>query len=227
MTAPPDSSRPRAAMILAAGRGERMRPLTDEAPKPLLKVRGQALIERHVQALAGAGVRDIVVNLWWLGTQIRDYLGGGERYGVVIRYSEEAPWALEAAGGIVRALPYLKPGPFLVVNGDIFTDYPFADLRIGSAADAHLVLVENPPHHPRGDFGLEQGRVATGGPAQYTFSGIAVYRTALFAGCADGVLPLKPLLVAAMAAGRCSGELYRGLWADVGTVERLHALNAD
>ena len=213
-------------MILAAGRGNRLRPLTDEIPKPLLKVRGQPLIERHVQALAGAGVRDIVVNLCWLGRQIRDFLGGGERYGVAIRYSEEAPQALEAAGGIVRALPYLRPGPFLVVNGDIYTDYPFADLRIGPEADAHLVLVENPSHHPCGDFGLEQGRAVTGGSTQYTFSGIAMYRTALFAGCVDGVLPLRPLLAAAMGAERCSGELYRGLWADVGTVERLHALNA-
>lgn len=226
MTAPRGSVRPRTAMILAAGRGERMRPLSDAVPKPLLRVRGVPLIERHVRALVGAGIAQIVINLCWLGSQIREHLGDGERYGAAIRYSEEAPLALEAAGGIVRALPNLSPGPFVVVNGDIFTDYRFDDLLIGPAADAHLVLVRNPQQHPRGDFGLDGGWALADDGVQCTFSGIAVYRTAIFDGLADGARPLKPLLLAAIAARRCSAELYHGIWEDVGTVERLHDLNA-
>jgi MurNAc alpha-1-phosphate uridylyltransferase len=140
--------RPRFAMILAAGRGERMRPMTDTTPKPMLRVRDQPLIERHVVALARAGFERIVINLAWLGSQISEYLGDGTRYGVTILYSEEQPRALETAGGIFRALPNLAPGPFAVVNGDIYTDYPFDDLKIGGQQDAHLVLVPNPPQHP-------------------------------------------------------------------------------
>ncbi len=218
--------RPRTAMILAAGRGERMRPLTDHTPKPMLRVRGKPLIEHHVERLAQAGIERIVINLAWLGAVIRDYLGDGSRYGVTINYSEEAPRALETAGGIVRALPHLGPGAFLVVNGDIFTDYPFAQAAVTYDRDAHLILVPNPPQHPDGDFGLEQGLALPTAALQFTFSGIAVYRTAFFANCVDGVFPLKPLLLRAMAARRCSAELYPGLWEDVGTVERLQALNA-
>jgi MurNAc alpha-1-phosphate uridylyltransferase len=253
-------------MILAAGRGERLRPWTDHTPKPLLKVRGQPLIERHVIALAGAGIERIVINLAWLGAQIRDYLGDGTRYGVVITYSEEQPQALETAGGIFRALPHLSPGPFAVVNGDIYTDFPFAELGVGAGQDAHLVLVPNPPQHPQGDFGFEAGmalavaanaaanpqsnltngdqnsvqnRLQTGPPNQpsprlagtalgsrYTFAGIATYRSEFFAGCTDGVFPLKPLLLRSMTAKRCSAQLYTGVWEDVGTPERLRALNA-
>jgi len=213
-------------MILAAGRGERLRPITDTVPKPLLRVRGQPLIERHVLGLARAGMERIVINLAWLGSQIREYLGEGSRYGVPIVYSEEQPQALETAGGIFRALPYLDPGPFAVVNGDIYTNFPFQTLRLAADRDAHLVLVPNPPQHPRGDFGLEQGLALSSAASQYTFSGIAVYRSALFAGCADGVFPLKPLLLRSMAAKRCSAELYTGVWEDVGTAERLSALNA-
>lgn len=214
------------AMILAAGRGERMRPLTDTTPKPLLRIRGKPLIERHVERLAQSGIERIVVNLAWLGGMIQDYLGDGSRYGVAIHYSEESPHALETAGGIFRALPFLEPGPFLVVNGDIFTDYDFERLRLDDERDARIVLVPNPPQHPRGDFGLEAGLAVAGAAQQYTFAGIAAYRPEFFAGCADGVFPLKPLLVRAMAARRCSAELYTGLWEDVGTPQRLEALNA-
>jgi MurNAc alpha-1-phosphate uridylyltransferase len=218
-------------MILAAGRGERMRPLTDTLPKPLLVVRGKPLIERHVERLAAAGIERIVINLAWLGALIRDHLGDGSRYGVTIQYSEESPQALEPAGGIFRALPQLRPGPFLVVNGDVFTDFPFEELTLGEGLEAHLVLVPNPVQHPRGDFGLRDGRAVGDGaamgdsPALYTFSGIAAYSAAFFAGCADGAFPLKPLLLRAMAAGRCGAQLYTGLWEDVGTPERLKELN--
>jgi MurNAc alpha-1-phosphate uridylyltransferase len=214
-----------AAMILAAGRGERMRPLTDRTPKPLLVVRGETLIERHVRACATAGIRRIVVNLWWLGGQIRERLGDGSRYGVEIAYSEEGAAALETAGGIVRALPLLGNESFIVVNGDIYTDYPLAGLRLGEAADAHLVLVPNPPQHPGGDFGLTNRRVLAAAAQRFTFAGIALYRRGMFAACADGVRPLKPLLVAAMERDRCTGEIYQGLWEDVGTPARLAALN--
>jgi len=221
---------PRAAMILAAGRGERMRPLTDNTPKPLLRVHGRPLIERHVIGLVRAGLDRIVVNLAWLGPQISGYLGDGARYGAVITYSEERPHALETAGGIVRALPQLLPGPFAVVNGDIYTDFPFEQLALAEDRDAHIVLVPNAPHHPQGDFGLAGGSALPdaadpAGP-RYTFAGIAMYRTAFFADCTDGVFPLKPLLLRSMRARRCSAELYTGLWEDVGTPERLEALNS-
>ena len=216
---------PRVAMILAAGRGERMRPLTDRLPKPLLRVGGKPLIERHVESLARGGIERIVVNLAWLGGMIRDHLGDGSRYGVAIRYSDETPHALETAGGIFRALPYLAPGPFLVVNGDVLTDYPFAQLTLPEHRQAHAVLVPNPPQHPDGDFGLSEGLAVPAAAEQFTFSGIAVYDPDFFAGCQAGAFALKPLLVRAMAAGRCSAELYRGLWEDVGTPERLAALN--
>jgi len=222
--------RPRAAMILAAGRGERMRPLTDSTPKPLLRVHGRPLIERHVIALVRAGLDRIVVNLAWLGSQISGYLGDGARYGAVITYSEERPHALETAGGIVRALPQLLPGPFAVVNGDIYTDFAFEQLALGEDRDAHIVLVPNPPHNRQGDFGLAGGDAVSDAAdpteARYTFSGIAMYRAAFFAGCTDGVFPLKPLLLRSMSGRRCSAELYTGVWEDVGTPQRLEALNS-
>jgi MurNAc alpha-1-phosphate uridylyltransferase len=213
-------------MILAAGRGERLRPLTDTTPKPLLRVRGQPLIERHVLALAHAGISRIVINLAWLGSQIRDYLGDGARYGAAITYSEEAPQALETGGGIFRALPHLEPGPFAVVNGDIFTEFPFETLALESTLDAHLVLVPNPPQHARGDFGMERGMALAEAASRYTFSGIAMYRSAFFAASTDGAFPLKPLMLRSMAARRCSAQLYTGAWEDVGTAARLQALNA-
>jgi MurNAc alpha-1-phosphate uridylyltransferase len=218
--------RPRKAMILAAGRGERMRPVTDHTPKPLLEVRGKPLIGHHIERLARAGIVEIVINLAWLGSMIRDYLGDGARFGVRIDYSEETPRALETAGGIFRALPRLGPAAFLVVNGDVFTDYPLAHAALAPSREAHLVLVPNPPQHPLGDFGLERGLALPSAPRQYTFSGIAVYRPAFFAHCVDGAFPLKPLLLRSMAAQRCSAELYTGIWEDVGTVDRLQALNA-
>jgi MurNAc alpha-1-phosphate uridylyltransferase len=220
------SERARAAMVLAAGRGERLRPLTDTTPKPLLRVHGQPLIERHVIGLARAGISRLVINLHWLGAQIRDYLGDGARYGVTIIYSDEQPLALETAGGIIRALEHLEPGPFAVVNADVFTDFPFETLVLRGDRDAHVVLVPNPPQHPRGDFGLEQGSAVAEAANQFTFSGIALYRREFFAGCSDGVRPLKPLLLRSMAAQRCSAQLYMGVWEDAGTLERLKALNA-
>ena len=219
------SERPRAAMIMAAGRGERMRPLTDTTPKPLLRVRGQPLIERHVERLVQAGITRIVINLAWLGSQIRDHLGDGARFGAAITYSEESPHALDAGGGIFRALPHLLPGPFAVVNGDSYTDFPFQTLAIEAQYDSHLVLVPN-PSYLKGDFGLERGEARAGATELFTFGGIAVYRGAFFAGCQDGVFPIMPLWRRSMAAGLCSAQLYSGPWEDVGTPQRLAALNA-
>jgi MurNAc alpha-1-phosphate uridylyltransferase len=218
------SERPRAVMIMAAGRGERMRPLTDSTPKPLLAVHGLPLIERHVERLVRAGIERIVINLAWLGSQIRDYLGDGARYGAAIIYSEEAPHALDAGGGIFRALPHLSPGPFAVVNGDSYTDFPFETLAIEAKYDSHLVLVPN-PSYLKGDFGFERGEARAAAAELFTFGGIAVYRSVFFAGCQDGVFPIMPLWRRSMAAGRCSAQLYTGLWEDVGTPERLAALN--
>jgi MurNAc alpha-1-phosphate uridylyltransferase len=219
------SERPRAAMILAAGRGERMRPLTDTTPKPLLRVHGQPLIERHVERLVRAGIPRIVINLAWLGGQIRDYLGDGARLGAAITYSEEAPRALDTGGGVFRALPYLSPGPFAVVNGDIYTDFPFETLAIDAKYDSHLVLVPN-PSYLTGDFGLERGEARAQAAELFTFGCIAVYRRAFFAGARDGVFPMMPLWQRSMAAGQCSARLYTGPWEDVGTPQRLAALNA-
>lgn len=217
--------KPRAAMILAAGRGERMRPLTDTTPKPLLKVRGETLIERHVSALARAGMADVIINLAWLGGQIREFLGDGARFGARIHYSDEGSRALETAGGIIHALPQLKPGPFAVVNGDIYTDFPFETLAIAPTLDAQLVLVPNPPQHPAGDFGLQDDLAVAERLPRFTFGCIAVYHMAFFEGCQEGVQPLKPLWLKSMARGRCGAQLYRGAWEDVGTPERLAALN--
>ena len=218
-------SETRAAMILAAGRGERMRPLTDRTPKPLLTVRGEPLIERHVKALVNAGFTELVINLAWLGAQIRDHLGNGSRYGANIRYSDEGAVALETAGGIFNALPLLPAGPFAVVNGDIYTDFPFATLELDESRDAHLVLVPN-PDFLKGDFALDHGEARPRGDPMYTYCGIAMYRPEFFHGCTSGAFPSKPLMLRAMEAHRCSAQLYRGLWVDVGTPERLAALNA-
>ena len=215
------------AMILAAGRGERMRRLTDRTPKPLLEVGGEKLIERHLRRLAAAGHAQIVINLSWLGSQIRQAIGNGQRYGVEVRYSDEGPTALETAGGIFKALPLLGSEPFLVVNGDIWTDYPLQPAGLAPGADAHLVLVPNPPQHARGDFALEQGKITEGKTDRYTFSGIGLYRGEFFAGCQPGKFPLLPLLRRAIAAGRLTGEVYRGAWHDIGTPERLAAFDSE
>ena len=214
------------AMVLAAGRAERMRPLSDTTPKPLLRAGGRPLIVHVLERLARAGIRDIVVNLSWLGGEIRAVLGGGAAYGVRIAYSEEGPVPLETGGGIFKAMPLLGPEPFLVVNGDVYSDFDFASLRLEEAADARIVLVPNSPHHPRGDFGLDGDAVVERDWERYTYSGIGVYRPELFAGCQAGRFPLRPLLVRAIAARRLRGELYRGLWIDVGTPERLAELDS-
>ena len=215
------------AMILAAGRGERLRPLTDSKPKPLLEVRGKPLIVYHLEALREAGFCEIVINLSWLGDQIRSHLGNGSEFGVSIEYSEEAA-ALETAGGILQALPLLSER-FVVVNGDVFTDYDFAALKIaGIMADslAHLVLVDNPQHNNAGDFSLDQTIIGNAGSPRHTFSGIAQYHHSFFDGLTPGKQALAPLLRAAAAEGQVSGELFYGNWVDIGTAERLERLNA-
>lgn len=215
------------AMILAAGRGERMRPLTDHTPKPLLAVGGRPLIEHHLRRFAAAGFTDVVINLAHLGDKIRQVLGDGARFGVSIHYSQEPEGALETGGGIFNALPLLDGQAFLVVNGDVWTDYPLQRLPEQPEGLAHLVLVDNPLHHPKGDFSLVDGRVSQQGEHLLTFSGIGVYRPELFADCVPGAFPLGPLLRRAIDAGRVTGEHYRGRWIDVGTPERLAQLDAE
>jgi len=215
------------AMILAAGRGERMRPLTDHTPKPLLQVAGKSLIVWHIERLAAAGIRELVVNHAHLGHLIEQALGDGDRWGVRIRYSAEGEGkALETGGGIYKALPLLGEQPFLVVNGDIWCDVDYAALALASDHLAHLVLVANPSHNPTGDFHLDAtGQVHADGQPRLTFSGIGLYAPALFAGCTPGAFPLAPLLRDAMADGRVSGQLHPGRWVDVGTPQRLLMLD--
>lgn len=220
------------AMILAAGRGERMRPLTDTCPKPLLLAGGRALIDWHLMRLARSGFRDIVVNHAWLGPMIAAHVGDGARFGLSIRHSAETE-ALETAGGIANALPMLGNEPFLVVNGDIWCDFDFgrartiaAQMRAGRL-DAWCVLVPNPEHHRAGDFGLDAGKLTEAGTARLTFAGIGVYAPALFDGIARGArAPLAPLLRAAIARGAAGGECFTGTWIDVGTPQRLARLDA-
>jgi len=237
-------------MILAAGRGERMRPLTLSRPKPLLEVGGRALIEHHLHALAAAGFDEVVVNISWLGEQIPATLGDGSRYGLRIAYSEESPEPLETGGGIFRALPLLCPmgvEPFLVLNGDVWMEYRYARLRDRFASglpgkdQAHLVLVPNPEHNPQGDFAVAADRMVQAVPGmaadtavaariaalpRHTFSGLGVYHPSLFNACEDGIFKLAPLLRVAAANGRVSVELFEGDWLDIGTPQRLAALNA-
>ncbi len=223
------------AMILAAGRGERMRPLTDHCPKPLLAVGGKPLIVWHLERLAAAGFRDIVINHAHLGLQIEQALGDGTTWGVQIRYSAEPAGALETAGGIVKALPLLGEAPFLVINGDIYCDWDLAQAHTCLALkdNAHLVLVANPDHHPAGDFVLrEDGKVSpcetvdSEKAHKFTFAGIGIYRPELFAGLIAGEpAKLAPLLRTAMHTGQVSGEYHGGEWTDVGTPERLAELN--
>ena len=221
------------AMILAAGRGERMRPLTDTCPKPLLAAGGKPLIVWHIERLAAAGIRDLVINHAHLGLMIEDALGDGSRFGVRIAYSAEGK-ALETAGGIARALPLLGNAPFLVINGDVFCDADLAALRQAGEqlrADgplAHLLLVTNPEHNPAGDFGLyPDGQIRDAGGQRLTFAGLGAYHPALFAGLSPNEpAKLAPLLRTAMAAGQVSGARIDGRWVDVGTPERLRALDA-
>jgi MurNAc alpha-1-phosphate uridylyltransferase len=213
------------AMILAAGRGERMRPLTDDRPKPLLDVGGRPLIDWHLGALARAGFTRVVINTAWQGRKLRAYVGDGGAWGLDVRYSDEGGRALETAGGIAQALPLLGPDPFAVINGDIYTDYPFEDLALPTGRLAHLVLVDNPPQHPDGDFALDGARVTTDTNTRLTFAGIGVYRPALFSGLPRHPLRLAPILRRAIEAGLVSGEHYRGAWHDIGTPERLRELD--
>ncbi len=209
------------AMILAAGRGERMRPLTDSCPKPLLEVNGKPLIVYHLEALRSAGIESVVINLSWLGDQVESALGGGERFGLRIRYSRE-PEALETAGGIVRAMPWLDES-FIVINADVFTDFDLGYLQTPHEL-AHLVLVDNPAHNAAGDFGIEEGMLSNGTGQHYTFAGIACYRKSFFTGLTDAKRPLAPMLQKGAESGQISAELYQGFWRDVGTIERLEEL---
>jgi len=215
-------------MILAAGRGERMRPLTDITPKPLLPLAGKPILIHLMERLVRAGLRDIVINHAHLGERIVAYVGDGSRWGARVAYSPEAEGGLETGGGILHALALIDTDPFLVVNGDIWTDYPFEQLLTARDGLAHLVLVDNPPQHSTGDFGIEpDGRLVPEGEGRLTFSGIGVYRRALFADCPSGKFPLAPLLRAAMVRGVVSGEHYRGRWFDIGTPERLATLDRE
>jgi len=214
------------AMILAAGRGERMRPLTDHTPKPLLPVAGKAIIEHTINQLVSAGFNDIIINHAHLGRQIEDLLGNGQQYGASIHYSPEGEQGLETAGGIINALHLLGDEVFLVVNGDIATDFPFAELKNMTVDLAHLVLVDNPEHHPQGDFGLDiKGKVIVNCTEQFTFSGIGLYRPELFSNTPAGSSKLLPLLLQAIANQRVSGQKFAGFWMDIGTPERLQELN--
>ena len=215
-------------MLLAAGRGERMRPLTDQIPKPLLPVAGKPLVAWHLERLARAGFREIVINVSWLGDQIIEALGDGSGYGVQISWSRE-PWpALETGGGLFNALPLLGDAPFLLVNSDVYTDIDFASLRIAPDDLAQLVLVPNPAHHLQGDFWLNaNGRIVNEGGDRLTYSGISLLRPGLFAGAHPGRFPLLPWLLQALAAGRLGGQKHAGRWLDIGTPERLHELDAE
>jgi MurNAc alpha-1-phosphate uridylyltransferase len=215
-------------MVLAAGRGERMRPLTDKEPKPLLRVGGKRLIEYHLERLVAGGFRQVVINTGWLGDMLEPVLGDGSRWGLSITYSHERPEPLETGGGIFHALPLLGNAPFLLVNGDVWTDIDFGPLRRDppEGSLAHLVFVPNPPQHARGDFVLENGRVSDREGARYTYAGVGIYRPEFFAGCRPGKFPLLPLLRSAIARGAMTGELHTGRWYDIGTPERLAALDA-
>lgn len=212
-------------MILAAGEGRRMRPLTDDKPKPLIEAAGKPLLAFHLERLVAAGFSDIVVNASYHAQQIVDYCGDGTRWGCRITVIVE-PTPLETAGGILNALPRLGDEPFAVVNGDVFTDYPLDRLRLHDleADHAHLVMIPNPEHHPDGDFTLTDGRIGEGSGPRLTFSGLSVMSRALFAGLAPGKSALRPQLEVAINSRRLSGELWSGLWSDVGTPERLGAL---
>ncbi len=216
------------AMLLAAGRGERMRPLTDACPKPLLEVAGKPLIAWHLERLAAAGIRDVVINLSWLGEMLATALGNGAAFGLHIAYSRE-PWpALETGGGLVQALPMLGDGPFLLVNGDVFTDIDFTTLRLAAGDLAQLVLVPNPEHNQKGDFHLDaQGRITAAAGERLTYSGVAVVDPRIFAVAVAGRFPLLPWLLRARDAGLLGGQRHRGRWLDIGTPQRLAQLDAE
>jgi MurNAc alpha-1-phosphate uridylyltransferase len=216
------------AMILAAGRGERMRPLTDRCPKPLLKVNGKALIDYHLENLAAGGIKDIVINTAWLGEQITEHVGDGSRWGLHVQLSHEGWPALETGGGIFKALPMLGEEPFIVVNGDVFTSWrltaPLLPRQWHADSLVHLILVPNPSHHPRGDFGLEGQLLTESTTQKFTYSGIGFFHPDLFSDCSGGPFKLAPLLYGAIHKNRATGELFSGNWSDVGTPERLASL---
>jgi MurNAc alpha-1-phosphate uridylyltransferase len=213
------------AMILAAGRGERMRPLTDHTPKPLLSVADKPLIVHLINQLVSTGITQIVINHAHLGQQIEDFLGNGQHYGAEIVYSPEGS-ALETAGGIIKALPLLGHEPFLVVNGDIWTDFNFATLTKVNVNLAHLVLIDNPVHHPQGDFCLTtNGQLSNADNNRLTFSGIGIYSPELFADLPTGIVKLAPILRQAIDANRVTGGHFKGFWMDIGTPERLAELD--
>lgn len=214
------------AMILAAGKGERLRPLTETVPKALVEVRGRSLLERHLDSLATCGIDTVVINLGWLGGQILERVGSGEQYGLKVTYSQEGDNILETGGGIQRALPMLGSEPFLVINADIYTDMPVPDIDLAVGDLAHLVLVPTPADKPSGDFALSDGRIRNAGDEMYTFSGVSMYRPEFFAGCEPGRFSVVPMLRQAADDDRLSGSVYAGVWRDVGTPERLAALNA-
>lgn len=217
------------AMILAAGRGERMRPLTDTLPKSLLPLRGKPLIVHQLEKLAAAGLREVVINTGWLGEKIPAALGDGSAWDLRISYSHEGWPALDTGGGLKRALPLLGEAAFLVINADVYTDYPYADLLRQELAEtdlAHLVLTTNPLHHPEGDFALTGKRVRAEGQPRYTYTGISLLRPELFQTEPGAVFPLTPLLCEAMRSDRVAGEIYTGLWRDIGTPQRLAELEA-
>ena len=213
------------AMVLAAGRGERLRPLTDQVPKSLVEVRGEALIERHLHALSAAGVERVVINLGWLGEMVLERIGSGSRYGLDVVYSNEGDNILETGGGIHRALPMLGSDPFLVVNADIYTDMPLTGIELAGSDLAHLVLVPTPADKAGGDFALDGSRVRNDGDELLTFSGVSMYRPEFFTGCEPGRFSVVPMLRAAADDDRVSGSVYAGLWRDVGTPARLAELN--
>jgi MurNAc alpha-1-phosphate uridylyltransferase len=214
------------AMILAAGRGERMRPLTDHTPKPLLPVLNRPLIEYHIERLTKAGYHDIVINTHHLGEKIRAHLGNGEKFGVKIHYSDEQPEALETGGGIFQALPYLGSDTFLVINGDIWCDHSLSPPNMDATDLAHLVLVNNPVHNLSGDFALQNNKISNNGDHCFTFSGIGWYRAVFFSDCSAGRFSLAPMLIQAANEGLVSGELYNGQWMDIGTPQRLKELES-
>jgi MurNAc alpha-1-phosphate uridylyltransferase len=213
------------AMILAAGRGERLRPITDTVPKCLVEVRGQSLLERHLEHVSKAGIKDVVINLGWLGEQIVERVGSGSEYGLNILYSDEGDDVLETGGGIHKALPILGSEPFLVLNADIFTEMPVPEITLRDNALGHLVLVPTPDYRAVGDFDLKRGSIRNGDSPALTFSGIAMYRPEFFGGCEAGRFSIVPLMRAVADAGRLQGSLYEGVWADVGTPERLAAID--
>lgn len=219
------------AMILAAGRGERMRPITDRVPKPLVEVGGESLLERHLRMLGEAGVRNVVINLGWLGEQIVDRIGSGAAYGLQVCYSPEYDHILDTGGGIRRALPMLGNEPFWVLNGDILTDFEFDAPDLDDDCDAHLVLVPTPAYKAKGDFELDEGRVRNADQPGLTYSGIACYRPSFFADYSSDTLEEKfsvvPLLRDAADRGRLSGQSFYGLWVDIGTPERLADIHRD